>query len=65
MKKALFHDKPLDRERLQKELGDVLWYLAVAARELGYDLEDVARVNIAKLRQRHGESFKSHGEQSR
>lgn len=34
------------------ELGDCLWYIAILARDLGYNLEDVARLNIEKLRSR-------------
>ena len=26
VKKWIFHEKPLDEEHLEKELGDVLWY---------------------------------------
>lgn len=37
------------REALKGELGDVLWYVARAARELGYDLSDIAQGNIDKL----------------
>ena len=40
------------RGRLRKELGDVLWYVAAAARDAGLSLEDVAAGNIAKLRSR-------------
>ena len=37
---------------LAKELGDVLWYVSQAATELGYDLQDIARINVAKLTSR-------------
>lgn len=44
------------RELLIKELGDVLWYLAAGAHELGTTLEEVARVNNAKLLKRYEEN---------
>lgn len=37
------------REAITKELGDVLWYCAALARELGTNLEAVAQGNIDKL----------------
>ncbi len=41
-----------DREDLMKEVGDVLWYLAVLSRHLGYSFDDVAGANLNKLRDR-------------
>ncbi len=34
------------------ELGDVLWYCATIADELGVNLEDVAKLNLIKLEDR-------------
>lgn len=45
----------ISRERradLLLELGDVLWYVAALAKELDYDLAEVANANLDKLRSR-------------
>jgi NTP pyrophosphatase (non-canonical NTP hydrolase) len=52
--KKLFRDKngvaDGDTKReLEKELGDVLWYLSQIATELGLSLDEVAQKNIEKL----------------
>lgn len=46
-------EQHLDRDDLQKELGDVLWYLAVLADYLGLQLDDIATANVTKLASRH------------
>jgi NTP pyrophosphatase (non-canonical NTP hydrolase) len=37
---------------LRDELGDVLWYVAVLASDLGLSLDQIARQNLDKLRSR-------------
>lgn len=37
---------------IAKELGDVLWCVAVACDFIGYPLEEVARMNIEKMESR-------------
>lgn len=39
-------------EALQLELGDVLWYVAQLATELGLDLDAIAQANLDKLASR-------------
>lgn len=57
IKKALRDDNGLvsaeKKVELQKELGDVLWYLSQLASELGLSLEEIAAGNLAKLQSRH------------
>lgn len=47
----------LDTAHLAKELGDVAWYLAVTSAVIGYDLEDIFKMNIEKLEKRYPEGF--------
>lgn len=45
----LSDDKRLE---LAKEVGDVLWYVATMAHDIGYSLEEIANMNYDKLRSR-------------
>lgn len=38
--------------QIAKELGDVLWYCAVLADDLGYSLQQIAEMNVYKLQVR-------------
>jgi len=57
VKKHLFHGHALDKEKLKKEIGDVLWYVAILAKEIGLPLSAVAEANVAKLRARYPDGF--------
>jgi NTP pyrophosphatase (non-canonical NTP hydrolase) len=54
---------PEFKESVKRELGDVLWYLAVLAKTLDFSLEDVAVANIEKVRDREARGvIKSQGD---
>lgn len=54
IKKYLRRDHSLAEasEDIKSELGDCLWYIACAAEDLGFTLDDVAQSNITKLADR-------------
>lgn len=51
----LFTDK--DKINLFEELGDVLWYVAIAAEALGVGIDEIMVANLNKLRKRFPEKF--------
>lgn len=57
IKKVEFQGHILDEDKLVEELGDVLWYVALAAETLGVPLEDIMRRNIDKLWSRYPAGF--------
>ena len=52
---------PEDYAKIRDELGDCLWYLALAADEIGLRLSDVAARNLDKLADRQARGV-LHGE---
>lgn len=40
------------KQEIMKEMGDVLWYMAMVAKYLQIDFEDIAKKNIEKLQDR-------------
>ena len=58
VRKHLYQGRELDREKLEKELGDALWCLAMTAKAAGLSLEGIAAGNIAKLEARHPDRVK-------
>ena len=60
VKKCVFQGKEFNRKEryhMQRELGDILWYLANAATALGYNLDDIMFENIQKLEARYPNGF--------
>jgi NTP pyrophosphatase (non-canonical NTP hydrolase) len=59
VRKHVMQRRPLDREAVVKELGDMLWCVAIVAATLGVSLSEVASINEQKLRERHPNGFES------
>lgn len=57
VKKWFFHEKPLDDEHAQKEIGDVMWYIAMICHSFGWDMNIIMQKNIDKLKARYPEGF--------
>lgn len=57
IKKHVFHGHDLDDDKVKKELGDSLFYLAGVATLLGYTLEEIGTINIDKLAKRFPNGF--------
>ena len=57
VKKYIYYGRPLDPVNLREEIGDCLWYLAVACDALGTTLEAEQARNLAKLRARYPHVF--------
>lgn len=56
-KKHMYQGHDFDNEHMKKELGDVLWYAAELACGLDSTLEEIAQMNIDKLKARYPEGF--------
>lgn len=51
------HDINNEYVHLQKEVGDLLWFIAEYCTACDWKLEDIMRMNIDKLRARYPEGF--------
>ncbi len=57
VKKHLHQGHKLDKEKITKELGDVMWYISEIAYSLDIDLETILKLNIDKLSKRYPNGF--------
>jgi len=57
LKKHLYYGRELDTVNLREEIGDLLWYCAIALQALDTDFQSVMQTNIDKLKARYPEKF--------
>jgi NTP pyrophosphatase (non-canonical NTP hydrolase) len=65
VRKHAYMGHELDRDRLTRELGDVLWCVATIASGLGVTLDEVAAANVEKLRRRYPDGYSDEASRSR
>ena len=65
VKKGIFHQHGIDREKMVKELGDVMWYIAALCTKLDMDLSVIMDANIRKLQTRYPDGYSSADSQRR
>lgn len=49
-KNGIFDDK--SKKEIAKEIGDVLWYCVALSKDLGFSFDDIALMNLDKLKSR-------------
>lgn len=59
LKKSMFQGHKLAAEKVVEELGDILWYVALACDNWEIKLDTVMEYNIEKLKKRYPDGFDS------
>jgi NTP pyrophosphatase (non-canonical NTP hydrolase) len=65
VKKSWVYNKPLDRENLKEELGDILFYLTKLASMLGVTVAELCELNRQKLEKRYPSGYSDKDAQER
>lgn len=65
LKKTIYYGKVLDEVNLAEELGDLLWYIALALRALDTDFDEQMQINIDKLKARFPDKFTEYHAENR
>ena len=55
LKREVFRENEIPKERWVEELGDVLWYLIAVVQEKGLTLDEIFMYNQIKCTERYGE----------
>jgi NTP pyrophosphatase (non-canonical NTP hydrolase) len=59
VKKGILHQHGLFYDKMAKELGDCLWYIAALCTIMELDMGEIMAANIEKLKVRYPDGFKS------
>lgn len=65
VKKVMEQGHSLDTVKIEEELGDLMWYIAKAARNIGTSLDEIGEQNIKKLRRRYPNGFNAEASRNR
>ncbi len=57
IKKWLFQGHDLDEDHAKRELGDVMWYIAMLCEAFDWSLDEIMQMNLDKLEERYPEIF--------
>jgi len=57
VKKGIYHNHGIEPDKLHKEIGDLLWYIAAICDVMEFNLDEVMRQNILKLAERYPSGF--------
>lgn len=57
LKKWIFHEKNFDVEHAKKEIGDIIWYVAMMCHSFGWELDEILQMNVDKLLARYPDGF--------
>lgn len=57
LKKWVFHEKELDVVHAKKELGDIMWYVAMMCHSFEWELDEILQMNVDKLKARYPDGF--------
>lgn len=57
VKKAFFHGHGFDKKRAAEELGDLLWYAALACYGMNVSMNEIMNDTLTKLRKRYPNGF--------
>ena len=57
IKKHLIYGQPLNRANALEEIGDLLWFIALACKALDVPMEHAAQMNLDKLAMRYPDRY--------